>query len=327
MKKKKHTKEVVFFALILILVLVMLYSGLQILESTVFFRGEETGRNPVSKTITRDGVDYFPRQDITVLMVLGIDQYGPVTSSNYYRNSGAADSIMLFVFDDTNEECTVLYVNRDTMLDMDVLGLKGEYAGTAYGQLALAHTYGDGLQSSSQNVKNTLMKFFHGMTVDYYITMNMDAVPMMNDAVGGVTVTVTEDFSQVDPSITMGEVTLRGQQVLNYVRTRKDVGDQKNVSRMERQEQYVDGFLRALQNKEQTDANFLVELYDQVAPYLVSDCPLSTLTKMLDRYAHFTIKDVVTPEGRNIIGEEYYEFYADEEKLDELTVNLFYAAK
>ena len=327
MKKKKHTKEVVFFALILILVLVMLYSGLRILESTVFFRGEATEGNRVSKTITRDGVDYFPRQDITVLMVLGIDQFGPVESSNYYRNNGSADSIMLFVFDEANEECTVVYVNRDTMLEMDALGMKGEYAGTAYGQVALAHTFGDGLESSSLNVKNTLMNFFHGMTIDYYITMHMDAIPIMNDAVGGVTVNVVDDFSTVDPSITMGEMTLKGEQVLNYVRTRKDVGDQKNLSRMERQEEYVNAFLEKLQNRENEEVNFLVDLYDEVAPYLVSDCPISTLTKMLDHYEEYTINDVVTPEGENVLGDEYYEFYADEEKLDELILNLFYAPK
>ena len=41
MKKKKHGGELVFFGLILILVLVMLYSGLQILESTVLYRGQD----------------------------------------------------------------------------------------------------------------------------------------------------------------------------------------------------------------------------------------------------------------------------------------------
>ena len=36
---------------------------------------------------------------------------------------------------------------------------------------------------------------------------------------------------------------------------------------------------------------------------------------------------MVTPEGENVIGDEYYEFYPDEEKLDELIVRLFYAPK
>ena len=326
MRKNKLLRGVITFFLVLALVLVILYSGLQILESTVLLPGQETTQEEPGKTITVNGVDYFPRQDITVMMVLGIDQSGPVQSSNYYRNQGSADSIMLLVFDETNEECTVLYINRDTMLEMDALGLNGEYAGAAYGQVALAHTYGEGLEDSCENVKSTLMKFFHGMTIDYYVSMNMDAIPILNDAVGGVTVNVVDDFSKVDPSIKMGEMTLQGQQVINFVRTRKDVGDQKNVTRMARQEEYVDGFLHALKEKELEDVNFIINVYDEVAPYLVSDCSVNTLSNMLSRYTEFEIKEVVTPEGENVVT-DHYEFYADEEKLEELTIRLFYAPK
>lgn len=326
MRKRKSLKDVLLFCVLLILLLVMLYSGLRILESTVL-RNEEPVVQQTTKTIVRDDQEYFPRQDVTVMMVLGIDQYGPVESSHYYRNEGSADSIMLLVFDETAKDCTVLYLNRDTMLNMDVLGVKGEYAGTTYGQLALAHTYGTGLEDSCENVKNTLMKFLHGLTVDYYVAMNMDAIPILNDAVGGVTVTVTDDFSKVNSSITMGELTLQGDQVIDYVRTRKDVGDQKNITRMERQKGYVDGFLQALMVKEQEDIDFVVNLYEQVAPYIVTDCSVTTLSSMLDRYAAFTLKEVRVPEGENLIEDGHYAFYVDEEKLDALIVDLFYRAK
>lgn len=327
MAKRKGSKGFGYFCILLVLLLVMIYSGLRIMESTVLFQGDQDAGYETSKTITRNGVDYFPRQDVTVMMVLGIDQYGVVESSNYYRNNGSADSIMLLIFDETNEECTVLYVNRDTMLDMDVLGVKGDYAGTAYGQVALAHTYGTGLEDSCINVKNTLMNFIHGMTIDYYVAMNMDAIPILNDAVGGVTVNVVDDFSMVNPSITMGELTLRGDQVIDFVRTRKDVGDQTNVTRMERQKAYVAGFLERLYAKEHEDINFLINMYEDVAPYLVSDCPVSTLSNMLDRYVDYEIKEVVTPEGENLIADGHYEFHVDEEKFDELIVRLFYAPK
>ena len=326
MRKRKSLKDVLLFCVLLILLLVMLYSGLRILESTVL-RNEEPVVQQTTKTIVRDDQEYFPRQDVTVMMVLGIDQYGPVESSHYYRNEGSADSIMLLVFDETAKDYTVLYLNRDTMLNMDVLGVKGEYAGTTYGQLALAHTYGAGLEDSCENVKNTLMKFLHGLTVDYYVAMNMDAIPILNDAVGGVTVHVTDDFSKVNPTITMGELTLRGDQVVDYVRTRKDVGDQKNVTRMQRQKEYVDGFLNALMEKEQENIEFALTLYEQVAPYIVTDCSSTTLSGMLDRYAEFTLKEVVTPVGENIIEDGHYAFYVDEEKLDELIVQIFYVPK
>lgn len=327
MRIRKTVKGFVYFCILLILVFVMLYSGLRIWESTVLYSDDTTVEPVQTKTIIRDGIAYYPRQDINVMLVLGIDQEGPVQSSNYYRNKGAADSVMLLVFDETNEECTVLYLNRDTMLDMDVMGVRGEYAGTTYGQLALAHTYGSGLEDSCENVKSTLMNFMHGLTIDYYVAMKMDAIPILNDAVGGVTVTVVDDFSLVDPSITLGEVTLQGDQVINFVRTRKDVGDQKNVTRMERQKEYVNGFLNRLMEKEHEDTNFIIKVYEEVAPYLVSDCSINTLSGMLDRYVDFSIKEIVTPEGDNVIGDGHYEFYVDEEKLDELIVRLFYAPK
>ena len=327
MKKHSSLKTVFVSILLLALIVVILYSGLHILESTVLQKAEEPVQVGSTKTITRDGIDYFPRQDVTIMMVLGIDQFGPVESSHYYRNNGSADSIMLLVFDETARDCTVLYLNRDTMLNMDVLGVRGEYAGTTFGQLALAHTYGTGLEDSCQNVKNTLMNYIHGLTIDYYVAMNMDAIPILNDAVGGVTVTVEDDFSKVNPSITMGEVTLQGDQVIDYVRTRKDVGDQKNVTRMERQKEYVDGFLKKLVEIERGDLDFIVRLYDQVAPYIVTDCSVTTLSNMLDRYAQFDLKEVVTPEGENRIEDGHYAFYVDEEKLDELIVRLIYSPK
>ena len=324
---RKHGFDLVFFAAILILVLVILYSGLQILESTVLHPSQESTTQQTSKTITRDGKAYFPRQDVTVMMVLGIDQYGPVTSSNYYRNNGSADSVMLLIFDESNKDCTVLYLNRDTMLTMDVLGVRGEYAGTTYGQVALAHTYGTGLEDSCLNVKNTLEKFLHGLTIDYYVAMNMDAIPIMNDAVGGVTVNVTDDFSQVNPSITMGELTLKGDQVIDYVRTRKNVGDQKNVTRMARQREYVDGFLEKLYSKAEEDPTFLLSAYEAVAPYIVTDCSGETLSSMLERYSDFTIAGAISPEGENTVVDGHYQFHVDEEKLDALIVELFYRPK
>lgn len=327
MRKQKKSKGIVSTCILLLMVLVILYSGLQILESTVLLPGQQAAEQGSTKTIIRNGVEYFPRQDITVMMVLGIDQYGPVESSNYYRNRGAADSIMLLIFDETNEECTVLYLNRDTMVEMDVLGVRGDYAGTTYGQLALAHTYGTGLEDSCENMKNTIMHFLHGLTIDYYLAMNMDAIPIMNDAVGGVTVHVVDDFSKVNPTITMGEMTLHGEQVIDFVRTRKDVGDQKNVTRMKRQREYINGFLQALYAKEHEDVEFLLDMYTAIAPYIVTDCSAETLSGMLDRYVDFTIKEAVSPEGDNIVANGHYEFHVDEEKLDELILRLFYRAK
>ena len=324
--RQQGLKKILLVCVVLILVLVMLFSGLQILESTVLFDGQEQEDAAASRVIQRDGVSYYPRQDITVLMVMGIDEYGPVTPSESYNNTGEADMVALVIFDEKNESINVLSLNRDTMLEMPVLGIGGKPAGTSYGQLALAHTYGVGTEDSCENTVRAVSDFLYGITVDHYVAINMDAIKLLNDAVGGVTVNVTDDFSDVDPTIGMGEVTLTGEQALNFVRVRKDVGDQKNITRMQRQKDYMQGFIQALREKS-GEETFVLETYDAVDPYMVTDCTAKAFSAMLSEYEDYQLNEVVTPEGKNELGKQYFEFYADEEKLDSLILRLFYAPK
>jgi LCP family protein required for cell wall assembly len=261
------------------------------------------------------------------MLVMGIDQSGPAVDSGSYRNPGAVDVAMLLIFDEKMGDCSILYLNRDTMVQMPVLGLGGKEAGSVRAQLALAHTYGNGLEESCENTRRTVSDFLNGISIDYYVSMRMDAIAMLNDAVGGVTVLVEDDFSQVDSSIPKGLVTLRGEQALNFVRSRKDLGDQLNVSRIERQKTYIQGFTDAFRAAMDSDAEFVVRTYDAVSPYLVTDCSVNTISGLLSRFEGFEIREIVTPAGQNLRGEEYYEFHADEEKLDALILRLFYAPK
>lgn len=326
MSRKTQPRRVLFYCIILVLSVVLLISGLRILESTVLLKGHLPEAMVKSKTITVDGVDYFPRQDITVIMVLGIDEYGPVIASESYNNTGEADMVALLVFDNQNQTCDVLCLNRDTMVEMPVLGVGGKNAGTRYGQLALSHTYGSGLKDSCENTKAAVSDFLGGITIDYYVAMNMDAISIINDAVGGVTVNVTDDFSNVDPTITKGEVTLKGQQAIHYVQTRKGVGDQKNISRIERQKEYMEAFLPAFRDEGEDEA-FVLKTYQAVSPYMVTDCTAKTMTALVSRYGDFKLGEMISPEGENVMGEQYYEFHADEEQLKSLIVDLFYAPK
>ena len=138
MKRPNQIGKIVYYSLILILVLVVIFSGLQILESTIFNPVAEDAAPP-SKTITRDGVDYFPRQDITSILVLGIDRYGPVEDSGSYQNSGAADMAMVVLLDHTAQECRVLQLNRDTMTGVRITDANGRKYDPMILQLCLAH--------------------------------------------------------------------------------------------------------------------------------------------------------------------------------------------
>ena len=327
MRHNSKRGNVVIIVAILLLVLVLLYSGLQILESTVLRHGTGAADPTSGKTIVRDGVEYFPRQDMTVILLAGIDEEGPVQDSGSYNNPGEADMVSLLIFDEGEKKLNILSLNRDTMLEMPVLGVGGKPAGTIYGQLALAHTYGSGLQDSSENLCKTVSDFLYGIQIDYYVTLNMDAIGILNDAVGGVTVTVTDDFSEVDPSIPMGEVTLHGDQALHYVRTRQGVGTQLNLNRMERHKAYMTGFMEAMQSKLEQDSAFVADAYSDVSDYMTTNCSAKILAALLDRYKQYGLGDVVTIEGENKKGEQFMEYYVDETHLDNLILNYLYEPK
>ena len=325
MANKKKKAPVFTLVLIAILVGVVMFSGFKILTS--LNKTVDSTSTSSKKTVEYNGEQYFPRQDITVLMLMGIDEHGEVKASDSYNNTGENDMVALAVFDELDKSYSVLVLNRDTMMDVHVLGLGGKDAGTIYAQLALAHTYGTGLEDSCENAVRTVSDFLYGLTVDYYVSMNMDAIAILNDAVGGVTVTVEDDFSKVDSSIPMGEVTLTGEQALSFVQTRKDVSDQMNISRMNRHEEYMENFVTAFNEKVKEDDTFVLKTYEDVSPYVVSDCSINSFSAMLNRYADYTLREIVTPSGENVLTEDYMEFHVDEKALEELIMNMFYTKK
>ena len=322
--RKRQNRKLILFAAVFVLVFVVICGGLLLSEPTVL-PAEPEAVSGSSKTITKNGIDYFPRQDITVILLMGIDEPGPARDSMSYNNRGEADMVVLAVIDETAPVCRMLALNRDTMMKIPILGLAGKQAGIKVAQLALAHTYGSGLEDSCENTRKAVSGFLGGITIDYYVSMNLDAVAILNDAVGGVTVTVTDDFSLVDETIRQGQMVLRGDQALSFVQTRWNVGDHLNLSRMERQKEYMENFLEALRGKTEASENFVLDTYETVAPYLVSNIPLNTLSGMVERYKDHTVTEFRSPEGENVLGEEYYEFYADPDKLEDLILELFYA--
>ena len=249
--------------------------------------------------------------------------------SYFHLPHGMADAIMLLIFDKGKEKVNVLSLNRDTMTKVPVRDDEGHVLGTAEMQLAVSYAYGDGMERSCENTMKAVSMLLNGNEPDHFVAMNMDAIAMINDAVGGVTVDVVDNFSEVDPSIPYGRITLKGDQALTFIRARKGVGSQLNVSRMERQRVYMKSFFNALKDKVDGGkaASFAVDLYEDLTPYMVTDCSVTVMSTMMERYAAYDLGKLYIPEGENRKGEQYMEFYLDEEAFDELVVKLLYAKK
>lgn len=288
---------------------------------------DESARRRREGWIERDGIWYAPKQGQETMLLIGLDKMEPLKDSGSYNNDTQADFLLLAILDEVTEKVTVLHINRDTMAEIPVLGITGQPAGTVTGQLALAYTYGSGLNDSCVNTVNAVTDFLYGIKIDHYVAMAMGAIPYLNDLVGGVEVTVLDDFSGIDDSLVEGEtITLKGEQALHYVRNRADLEDSSNLNRMKRQQQYLRA---AAQKVERLGDDFSVapDQLKQISRYVLSDCSLDTLSRMSEQFGSYHLEELQDIAGEAVLGEEYMEYYVDDAALEEQLLELFYEEK
>ena len=193
---------------------------------------------------------YRLKDNLETVLIMGEDKFEAGEDDADYVNTRQTDFLLLLILDKTNQSSQILQLNRDTMTDIESYGVAGKSTGTFTGQLALAHTYDTGGKDSCRNTVKAVSNLLYGVSIDHYLSLTMDAVPIINDAVGGVTVTVLDDMTSADPALEKGaEVTLQGKQALTYVRTRRGLDDSTNLHRMERQRQYMGELYKGLINK------------------------------------------------------------------------------
>lgn len=326
MKVKVHrgSGKALLILLVLVVVCALFFSLLKVWEirdGTL----ETTDDMPTDHRINVNGVWYVPRQGIETFLLMGVDKYEEETGGESYNNTQRTDFLMLMIMDKSTGTCQAIHLNRDTMAEIPVLDVRGEYAGTEIGQLALAHTYGDGGVRSCRNTVEAVSDLLYGVRVDHFISFTMDAVPVINDLAGGVTVTVLQDLTSISPSWTQGAVvTLKGDEALSYVRTRQGLENSSNLTRMERQRQYLNGLRACLAEKMENNDSFLMNLMKKINPYFTSDCTVNQLSRMYERWSTVEEIDIREIPGEAVEGEIFMEYYVDDEALKNLVTELFY---
>lgn len=326
----KHSKrkilQCVTVILIVVLVLSVVLLGLYIWErNRGVYQGEVVG---LDSTIEYNGEEYVLKKGIETLLVLGLDKYDEPIDESAFMNDRQSDFVMLFVIDNNNKNCTLLHVNRDTMLEVNKLDIAGKKIGTEVKQLALAHTYGSGDKVSCRNTADAVSKLLLNAKINNYMSVTMDAVPLYNDLVGGVEVEILDDFTGIDDSLVKGEkVKLIGNQALTFVQSRKGVADSSNESRMGRQKQYLEALHSKTQECIKTDDKFVVDACVKMADYMVSNCSVTQMQNLFKKISEYEFTSINYLEGETKAGEKFVEFYPNAESVKSQVVSLFYEKK
>ena len=254
MKMKRSSLKYIAIALVIVF---LITAGLLFLELWERNRGRFPESDTQDGIVSYKGKEYMQKENVETFLVLGLDKYKDKAASDSHKSGSVqSDFIMLFVFDNEDRKTTAIHINRDTIANVNRLDIGGNKIGTEQKQIALAYNYAYD-ESGSKNCRNTadsVSDLLLDVKINRYISLTMDSVIAMNDLVGGVEVTVLDDFTGIDDTLVKGEqVTLKGEQALLYVRTRQGLEDSTNSSRMIRQQQYVDALASKITERIESD--------------------------------------------------------------------------
>lgn len=328
MRYKKNYLKYVAIVLVVLFFISAFFMLLELWERRQGRAPESTFEDGIIKY---QGKKYAYKDNLETYLVIGLDRFDDSPTSDSHESGVQADFILLIVLDNDTKQSTAIQINRDTMTKVNYLSVGGTTVVDSYiRQIALSYNYAndDNDKIRCRNTKDSVEYLLKNINIDHYISVTLDSVAASCDLVGGVEVTILDDFTSIDETMVKGEkVTLNGQQALTYVRTRKGLEDSTNIARMARQQQYMTVLYHKILACMDNDETFALKMLDTIGEYVVYDSSnfrMQKIAEKLDEYEFMGIRQI---EGESKLGEEFMEFYADEDSIWEIVIELFYTPK
>lgn len=266
------------------------------------------------------GKFYRYKENLQNYLFLGIDNDGIVEPAADGISGGQSDAMFLLVVDHAKQEVSIIAINRNTIVPIDVYDREGNFIVQMDLQICLQHGYGDGMKLSCMRSVEAVDRLFRGIPISGYISLNMGGLADVNDAIGGVELTPIESIKRGEIVLQKGEpLTLSGEQAYVYLRTR-DVDEFGSANgRLERQEQYIKAFIAKLMQ----NPSLGNKLYEAGKDYMVASIDLP---KLINSTKDMTFDD---DHMYNIVGDTEFadgfeRYNVNEQALIELILTVFY---
>ena len=272
-------------------------------------------------TVEYQGKKYRYNEDIVSIVVMGYDRRKDVSETGA---AGQADAVMVVALDTRSGQMRVIGVPRDTMVDVDE-NVGDAFLGQDKMQIALAFSYGDGYETSAQNVVRAVSRVLYNMPMNYYFALDMNGIGPINDAAGGVTVT---PLSSIPNTAIVKDVPIKlyGNNAMRYVQYRDTSQLTSSLDRQARQSQYLKAFFSQVVGNAAGDPGILIGLYQTATEYSTTNLELSEFSYLAATLVEHGMSelDVVTLAGEAVKGEQYVEYHLDQEAVYETVLDVFY---
>ena len=275
------------------------------------------------KTVEYNGTTYVLNENLVTVAAIGLDRESFGLQDNKIGTAGQADFILIVTMDMKSGHVSSIMIPRDTMVDVDQYTTDGQYVGVENMQICLSFAYGDGGETSSRNVLTSAQRVLYGIPVHLYGVLDLDGIPALNDAIGGVSVTLQENFGN---SYAGDRITLHGSQAESFVRARDTSRMDSDAPRRARQIQYVRAYIDKATHAAIRDLGVIRRLYNTAMEYAFTNVSLSRATYIATTLLSkgVNLSDVKTLSGTLQPGDPYAEYILDEKAAFETVLNVFY---
>lgn len=274
-----------------------------------------------SGNLTVDGQKYRYQTQYDTVLFLGVDSRDTEQlDKNGIGAGGRSDSIILLRIDPRAQTVQPYTLSRDTMTKVDVYDRDRNFLFSGNMQLNMQYAYGDNAKRSCLLSKKKVSEVLLGLPIDSYCSLTLDGILAAAEAMGGITLTLNEDWTDIDPTYTAGStITMQGEALERFLRYRDTGETGSNNVRMQRHGWFIREMFSQMGRLGTSGAEKLIE---QLDPYMETDMDVDTISQLVN-YA--MSDEVLNVPGETIHGKAHDEYYLDEDALYSFLLELYYA--
>ncbi|MFI5753861.1 LCP family protein [Streptomyces sp. NPDC051569] len=216
------------------------------------------------------------------ILILGSDSRAGA-NREYGHNAGDArsDTAMIVHVYEGHRKAAVVSVPRDTLVDRPACTDPKSRRPVPAQQLAM---FNSAYEVGGPACAVKTVEKMSGIRMDHYIEIDFTGFKKVIDELGGVKITTTRAINDPESHLKLapGTHTLKGEQALGLVRTRKSVGDGSDLGRIQLQQ----AFIKALIGQVRTIGVFsnpkkLYDVADTATRAITPDSQLNTVQKLI----------------------------------------------
>ncbi len=281
--------------------------------------------------ITYNDKKYQYNEDVINFLCLGIAKDVPIEEKTAITGletggEGFADAVILVSLNIESGKIKIFAIPRDTIVPVKVVDSAGYFVRTENIQLTSQHAYGQTAAEGAELMVDAVSNLFFKVPIQRYCSINLSAIPILNDAIGGVDVQVLEDIEGSTGTYHAGEtIHLKGKMAEDYVRERDTNVKGSSLQRLERQKQYMTNYFATAKEAVKNDMTLPLTLYQSLQGNMYTNITVEDIAYLVPELLNISLnpEDMVAIPGEVSWG-EYMEYHVNTDQLKEIVINNFY---